>query len=187
MFVKNKKNLAIVTTILFLAVGCNTTTKPEQNEPVPISKEPTSELFTYSNTKYGFEFKYPSRWKVVNEKAIDSNLLLKVDFAGPGEISENKYTATVSVYLGSSYDSDLSQMVSVTEDIFGKMQDTEIAGQPAKKIITRASGDGKKLFIKSAFMHEGLGYQISSTGWVKDENLAIADVEALLSTFKFLE
>ena len=192
-----KKILPSIIAIIFLAAGCNASTKPSENQNTSIPQESpkaqdinsktSNKLLTYTNVRYGFEFKYPSTWKVVNETVVDNNLLLKVDLAGPDEIQDNKYTATLSVYSGSSYGNDLNRMVQVTEDLFGKMQDTQIAGEPAKKIIARSSGGSKKLTLKADFIHKGLGYRISSTGWVKDEYLAVADVEALLATFKFLE
>lgn len=155
---------------------------PPQNATSSISN---SDWQTYINTQYGFEFKYPSDWKIVNEKKVDDQTLLVLDFASPEENAIGKFTANMIIYSGDFFSNNLNDLVKVTEQVFGKMDNVTIAGEPGKKIIARSSGGTKKLGLKSAFMHSGLGYEISSTGWVADENKAVAEVDALLSTFKF--
>ena len=194
-----KKLSLIVPIIVFLAAGCNSVSQPQaQNTPsntqptLPaktqtnsVSQVSTTGWQTYTNTQFGFEFKYPADWKIVNEKKVDNQTLLTLGFASPEENAIGKYTANLTIYSGDTFNNNLNDLVKVTEQVFGKMDNVTIAGEPGKKIIARSSGGTKKLSLKSAFIHDGLGYQISSTGWITDENKAVAEVDALLSTFKF--
>jgi hypothetical protein len=59
-----KKLLLVLPVLALIAAGCNQTTNPhiQTHEYLPQQQDETAGWKTYTNTKYGFEIRYPVSW-----------------------------------------------------------------------------------------------------------------------------
>ncbi len=144
----------------------------------PVSLVDTSNWKTYTNAKYGFEFKYPGNWEIKSEKGdvIALNVQFGVDIEKSGAIG------ALHVYKNME---DRSQFNDYLNGFPSRL--IAVNGMDVKEIA--APGDGESSSIHYYFEKNGLYYVLmaSEAPWVSKTKGAKETARTILSTFKFIK
>lgn len=109
------------------------TLSPTVSSPSSNPADPTANWKTYTNTKYGFSFKYPKIWESEEEKMalLDNPDNVEITFFPVGE-THNKSVGG-NFILSVSYVGDKRTVDYVKSEYSPKALKTEIGGKPALK------------------------------------------------------
>ena len=136
-----------------------TNTQAQNNNPssAPVGTPSTSNLKTYTNTKYGFEFQYPSTWK-----ECDNNTLQKAI----AQNNNDKYIRVICIYdssfiLQADTDAVKSVVFYVDESgqhgILGTLRNTLQADHQRAINLGLYSTFAEKILGGRSFLHAGAG------------------------------
>jgi len=169
----------------YLIIGSGISSNDQADEIVSTFKffEPTqsSNLKTYSNAEYGFEFKYPTAFSIRPEEAL-----------GNGTTQVNVFINTESPRAGAQDAPPLYLMIgAITAAPFVELYEKNPSYCPGGEEITEfttknglrmnkcISSDGEGLFI--GLLHDQYLYTFESGLYKKNTK----DIDQILSTFKF--
>ena|SRR3989344_543371 len=107
-----KKVLIITSAILLLAAACNKQVSVQPaSAPIPTSiADQTTNWKTYTNSQYGFEFKYPSSWQV--DESVQKSTVF-------GDLPTIKVTDTMNSAAVEGSNINPFWEVTYTKDTFG--------------------------------------------------------------------
>jgi hypothetical protein len=170
------KKLLITIPFLFLAAACNKQTaqvQPVQNQQPPQAQQQTkpadetANWKIYSNGNDGYEFKYPTDWKLVEYK--------QDRMAEVGPVADIGHLTIFSVGIDSR---PLSEIEKGFAKANVKFTELNVGGEAAKSYYYSDANQPHDIY----FSHNGFTYHI-----IQDEATTIKiEVNQILSTFKFI-
>jgi len=191
---KHKKNKLLILPFIIIGILClltvgvlgfklkqdamitmNYSTTKWKTNTAPEQTANTSDWKTYTNTKYGFEFKYPNNW-TINEKAIsDPNpetgiekTATEISFSGDGKYS------SISINPEGGRDLNVNPTMTRSETHIGGIKAFEYSFSPDTGFKFYGYFDSKKYPEFSITTHDATKKDSES-------------IQQLLSSFKFIE
>jgi hypothetical protein len=141
---------------------------------------------TYSNAKYGFDFKYPNNFKITKEDSYLKGFWLYL----ADEPLHNNLSVNVSINPKDSNGTlitvdNFDSFFKVSDDV--KVEKLQFAGKPARKIVLHAT---KKIDGKEVIKETSMVYYILDSNKVitlqGNTDLDILYIDQILSTFRFV-
>jgi hypothetical protein len=191
-----KKILAISSVLLgvvFLA-GCGQqpVSQTQPTTPVPVAQTPTQPvatqpaptteaLVTYTNTKYGIEFRYPNNFgeQIVVDNDKKTDLRLNAD---KGSIEMIAIPATEESF---SSKSTFAKWHASSEEISGnEIKDVSLESLNGYDIFRTHEADGIDTISDYVYFHKQNRVIIFSNGFT-DKKLGLEMLNEIISTFKF--
>jgi hypothetical protein len=140
---KNTEDNAAVSDV----VSTSKTTADTTATTAATSANPTADWKTYTNTTYGFSFKYPTDWTKVesttetSKGVLAKDLVLKVTFTDPSPISTTKREPLNDIYVRIYKAASISNLSDWLLSTF-RVPDSELANYEVGKAITMAGKSG---------------------------------------------
>lgn len=183
-----RKYIFTLSAIILLAAGCGKHPAAQQNQQINNSPEQQADKTigwkTYTNSRYGFEFKYPKEYTlkdtgaivIIDDPSISSGPNAALDYHVV-MINSQTTDKTLSEFINARNDgNDLSQARAVT-----------VNGIAAYEAVSVGMTSSYSVFVKNSSYLISIGFDAGNDGGLEKNKAALTENQKLiLSSFKLI-